>query len=80
MAALHRLRLVGEKLVRIGVEHGRGAGIKRGIDGEDQHRANLEVFWFRLNAAQGMNFNGCVWLEKSRRDRIFRLHKLLKLL
>jgi hypothetical protein len=36
-----------------GVEHGRGAGIKRGIDGEDEHDASVEVFQRRLNESPG---------------------------
>ena len=31
---------------------GRGAGIKRGIDGEDEHDASVEVFQRRLNESQ----------------------------
>ena len=37
VAALHRLRFLGDDLARAGVEHGGGAGIKRRIDSEDQH-------------------------------------------
>ena len=37
MAALHRLRFLRDQLAGVGVEHGGGAGIERGIDGEDQH-------------------------------------------
>ena len=50
MAALHRLRFLRDDAACAGVEHGRGAGIKRGIDGEDEHDANVEVFQLRLNA------------------------------
>ena len=52
MAALHRLRFLRDQLACAGVEHGRGAGIKRGIDGEDEHDASVEVFQLRLNALQ----------------------------
>ena len=50
MAALHRLRFLRDQAACAGVEHGRGAGIERGIDGEDQHDACVEVFQLRLNA------------------------------
>src|SRR6266702_8555230 len=41
VAALHRLRFLGDDFTRVGVEHGGGAGIERRIDSEDQHgRAN----------------------------------------
>src|SRR3954468_4760181 len=50
MTALHRLRFERDHAPCAGVEHGRGAGIKRGIDGEDEHDANGEVFQLRLNA------------------------------
>jgi len=43
MTALHRLRFLRDDAACAGVEHGSGAGIKRGIDGEDQHEgANSE--------------------------------------
>ena len=44
MAALHRLRFLRDQLAGVGVEHARGAGIQRGVDGEDQHeeQANSE--------------------------------------
>jgi hypothetical protein len=58
MAALHRLRFLRDYFTRVRVEHGRGAGIKRGIDGEDQHRVRLEPFRLCLNAAaSNLNFN-----------------------
>ena len=50
MAALHRQRFLRDD-ARAGVEHGRGAGIKRGIDGEDEHDGNVEVFQRWLNAS-----------------------------
>src|SRR3954463_16789141 len=50
MTALHRLRFERDHAACAGVEHGRGAGIKRGIDGEDEHDANVEVFQLGLNA------------------------------
>ncbi len=37
MAALHGLRFPRDHLAGLGIEHARGAGIQRGIDGEDQH-------------------------------------------
>ena len=37
MAALHRLRFLRDQLAGVGVEHAGGAGIQRGVDGEDQH-------------------------------------------
>src|SRR5207253_11195264 len=37
MAALHRKRFLRNQLAGIGVENACGAGIERGIDGEDQH-------------------------------------------
>ena len=37
MAALHRLRFLRDQLAGVGVEHAGGAGIERGVDGEDQH-------------------------------------------
>ena len=49
MAALHRLRFLRDQLACVGVENGGGAGIERGIDGEDQHGASLELFQRRLN-------------------------------
>jgi len=44
MTALHRLRFRGDHLAGIGIQHAGGAGIQRGVDGEDQHgeRANGE--------------------------------------
>ena len=50
MAALHRQQFLRDHVACAGVEHGRGAGIKRGIDGEDEHDASVEVFQLRLNA------------------------------
>src|SRR3954469_13821413 len=50
MTALHRLRFERDHAACAGVEHGRSAGIKRGVDGEDEHDANVEVFRLRLNA------------------------------
>ena len=37
MAAFHRLQFLRDHPGRVGVEHGSGAGIQRGVDGEDQH-------------------------------------------
>ena len=37
MAALHRKRFLRNQLAGVGVENACGAGIERGIDGEDQH-------------------------------------------
>ena len=34
-----RLRFHRDQFAGAGVEHGGGAGVERGIDGEDQHRA-----------------------------------------
>ena len=51
MAALHRLRFLRDHAACAGVEHGRGAGIKRGIDGEDEHDSSVEVFEPGLNAS-----------------------------
>jgi hypothetical protein len=44
VAALHRLRFLRDHPVGVGVEHGRGAGIQRGIDGEDQHGLIVPLF------------------------------------
>ena len=53
VTALHRLQFLRDYAACGGVEYGRGAGIERGIDGEDEHAANLEGFRFRLNALLG---------------------------
>ncbi len=37
MAALHGQRFLRDQLAGVGVENARGAGIQRGVDGEDQH-------------------------------------------
>ncbi len=43
VAALHRLRFHRDQPVGAGVEHGGGAGVERGIDGEDQHRRQISI-------------------------------------
>ena len=54
MAALHRLRFLRDEIACGGVENGRGAGIERRIDSEDQHDASVEVFQRRLNDAAAL--------------------------
>jgi hypothetical protein len=44
MTALHRLRFLRDDAACAGVDHGRGAGIKRGIDGEDEHERQRRGF------------------------------------
>ena len=53
MTALHRLRFLRDEVACGSVEDGRGAGIERRIDSEDQHGASVEVFQRRLNAYPG---------------------------
>ena len=44
MAALHRLRFLRDQPAGVGVEHAGGAGVERGIDGEDQHGTTVSLF------------------------------------
>ena len=53
MATLHRLRFLRDEIACGGVENGRGAGIERRIDSEDQHGASVELFQRRLNEQLG---------------------------
>ena len=53
MTALHRLRFLRDDVACGSVENGRGAGVERRIDSEDQHGANVEVFHRGLNAWPG---------------------------
>jgi hypothetical protein len=50
MAALHGLRLLRHQFTGVAVQYGGGAGIERGVDGEDQHEFLSTTTCYRIRA------------------------------